>query len=333
MTVLVTGGAGYIGSHMVHELADRGERVAVLDDLSTGKEFLVPRNVPFIKGSVGDAETVRRALRTHKVRTVVHFAGSIVVPESVTKPLQYYENNTSFSRTLIEVAVESDVQHFLFSSTAAIYGEPTRVPILETDPMAPASPYGASKWMTEIILRDAARAHGFNFAALRYFNVAGADPRGRTGQSGAVATHLIKIAAQVVLGLRSGLDIYGTDYPTPDGTCIRDYVHVTDLARAHVLALDYLRDGGESVALNCGYGHGYSVREVVDVVKKVSGMDFPVRESARRGGDPAQLVASNERIRSALGWKPVYDDLETIVVHALAWEKKLEKQACMSAVM
>jgi UDP-glucose 4-epimerase len=333
MTVLVTGGAGYIGSHMVHDLIDRGEDVVVLDDLSTGKKFLLPGNVPLVVGSTGDLKGVTNILRTYKVQSVIHFAASIVVPESVVKPLSYYENNTSFSRTLIQAVAECGVRNFLFSSTAAVYGEPSRVPIPETEPLAPTSPYGSSKWMTEIILRDAARAHGLNFVALRYFNVAGADPAGRTGQSGSVATHLIKIAAQAALGQRKHVEIFGADYATPDGTCIRDYVHVTDLVAAHALALDYLRDGGESTALNCGYGHGYSVREVIDAVRRVSGVDFPVRESPRRPGDPAQLVAANGRLRTLLGWEPAYDDLDVIVDHALRWERKLESLVCMSTAM
>jgi UDP-glucose 4-epimerase len=329
MTVLVTGGAGYIGSHTVHALADRGENVVVLDDLSTGNELLLPRPVPLIVGSTGDANLVADLLRTYRVNAIVHFAASIVVPESVSYPLRYYENNTSFARTLIEAAARAGVKHFIFSSTAAVYGEPEAVPILESFPLAPTSPYGSSKWMTEIILRDAALAHGITCVVLRYFNVAGADPRGRTGQSSPVATHLIKIACQAALGLREGLDIYGLDYPTPDGTCIRDYIHVADLVHAHTLALDYLSAHGQSVTLNCGYGHGYSVRQVVEAVKAVSGTDFVVREAKRRPGDPAQLVASSKKLRALLGWAPEYDHLETIVAHALEWEAKLRTRACI----
>ena len=322
MTILVTGGAGYIGSQMVHQLADAGERVVVLDDLSTGFDWAIGRTVPTVVGDVGDAALLARLLAEHDVSAILHFAGSVVVPESVADPLRYYRNNTANSRNLIEAAARGKVEHFVFSSTAAVYGEPDRVPIAEDAPTRPMSPYGSSKLMTEIMLRDAARAHGFRYLILRYFNVAGADPQLRTGQSTRGATHLIKVAAETALGLRPKLEIYGTDYPTPDGTCIRDYIHVADLAAAHSDALRYLRNGGESLTLNCGYGRGFSVREVIDAVKRASGVDFRVEAAARRPGDPARIVAAADRARALLGWRPRLDDLSTIVAHALAWERK-----------
>ena len=322
MTILVTGGAGYIGSQMVHQLADAGERVVVLDDLSTGFDWAIGRTVPTVVGDVGDAALLARLLAEHDVSAIMHFAGSVVVPESVADPLRYYRNNTANSRNLIEAAARGGVEHFVFSSTAAVYGEPDRVPIAEDAPTRPMSPYGSSKLMTEIMLRDAARAHGFRYLILRYFNVAGADPQLRTGQSTRGATHLIKVAAETALGLRPKLEIYGTDYPTPDGTCIRDYIHVADLAAAHSDALRYLRNGGESLTLNCGYGRGFSVREVIDAVKRASGVDFRVEAAARRPGDPARIVAAADRARALLGWRPRLDDLSTIVAHALAWERK-----------
>jgi UDP-glucose 4-epimerase len=322
MTILVTGGAGYIGSQMVHQLADAGERVVVLDDLSTGFDWAIGRTVPTVVGDVGDAALLARLLAEHDVSAILHFAGSVVVPESVADPLRYYRNNTANSRNLIEAAARGGVEHFVFSSTAAVYGEPDRVPIAEDAPTRPMSPYGSSKLMTEIMLRDAARAHGFRYLILRYFNVAGADPQLRTGQSTRGATHLIKVAAETALGLRPKLEIYGTDYPTPDGTCVRDYIHVADLAAAHSDALRYLRNGGESLTLNCGYGRGFSVREVIDAVKRASGVDFRVEAAARRPGDPARIVAAADRARALLGWRPRLDDLSTIVAHALAWERK-----------
>src|ERR1051326_1718302 len=322
MTILVTGGAGYIGSQMVHQLADAGERVVVLDDLSTGFDWAIGRTVPTVVGDVGDAALLARLLAEHDVSAIMHFAGSVVVPESVADPLRYYRNNTANSRNLIEAAARGGVEHFVFSSTAAVYGEPDRVPIAEDAPTRPMSPYGSSKLMTEIMLRDAARAHGFRYLILRYFNVAGADPQLRTGQSTRGATHLIKVAAETALGLRPKLEIYGTDYPTPDGTCIRDYIHVADLAAAHSDALRYLRNGGESLTLNCGYGRGFSVREVIDAVKRASGVDFRVEAAARRPRDPARVAAAADRARALLGWRPRLDDLSTIVAHALAWERK-----------
>ena len=323
MALLVTGGAGYIGSQMVHELVDAGEHVVVLDDLSTGFRWAVPEGAPLVIGETGDQALVARLIRDHEVDSIIHFAASIVVPDSVRDPLGYYRNNTVNSRALIESAVRNGIRHFVFSSTAAVYGNPAAVPIGEDAPTLPISPYGWSKLMTEIMLRDASRAHRMGHVILRYFNVAGADPQGRTGQSSATATHLIKVAAETALGLRPKLEIFGTDYPTTDGTCIRDYIHVSDLVDAHKLALHYLRSGGIPLTLNCGYGHGFSVREVIETVKRVSAIDFKVEHAPRREGDPARIVAASERIRDALGWQPRYDDLPTIVAHALAWERQL----------
>ena len=327
MTVLVTGGAGYIGSHMVHELVDAGETVLVVDDLSTGFRRAVPPPGKLIVGNAGDEDRIAALMADDGVDAVIHFAGSIVVPDSLRDPLGYYLNNTVNSRALIAAAVRAGVRHFIFSSTAAVYGIPTASPVYEDAPLAPISPYGASKMMTETMLRDAAAAHDLSFVALRYFNVAGADPKGRTGQSTPQATHLIKVAAQAALGERGHLDIFGTDYDTPDGTCIRDYIHVTDLVGAHSAALAHLRGGGASLTLNCGYGRGYSVREVVASVRRVSGADFPVREAGRRAGDPPELVAATRRILDTLDWRPQLDDLDTIVAHALAWERKLKTRA------
>ncbi|MBB4018666.1 UDP-glucose 4-epimerase [Chelatococcus caeni] len=323
MTVLVTGGAGYIGSHMVLALRDAGREVVVLDNLSTGFRWAVHPEAAVVEGDCGDEALLGKVIREHGVDAIVHFAGSIVVPDSVADPLGYYLNNTVRSRALIAAAVANGVPRFLFSSTAAVYGDAKESPIVETAPLDPVSPYGTSKLMTEMMLRDTARAHPLKYVALRYFNVAGADPAGRSGQSSPRATHLIKVATQAALGERTHLDVFGTDYPTPDGTCLRDYIHVSDLARAHVLALDHLAAGGESAVFNCGYGRGYSVLEVIEAVKRVSGVDFPVNHAPRRAGDPAALVAGAGRIRETLGWKPELDDLDTIVAHALAWERNL----------
>ncbi|MBZ0215525.1 MAG: UDP-glucose 4-epimerase GalE [Fimbriimonadaceae bacterium] len=326
MTILVTGGAGYIGSHMVLELCHRGGRTVVLDNLSTGFRWAVPQDVDLIVGDCGDGALLAQIIQQYQVSAVIHFAGSIVVPDSISDPLGYYFNNTVKSRALIEACIKNGVSRFIFSSTAAVYGSPEQVPVVEDMPFAPISPYGSSKMMTEIMLRDVSIAHDFNYVALRYFNVAGADPQGRSGQSTAKATHLIKVACEAAIGRRSHLDIFGTDYPTPDGTCIRDYIHVADLARAHYAALGYLDAGNGSLVANCGYGHGYSVREVIAAVKRVAAVEFNVTEAPRRAGDPAELVAGTDRIRSILDWKPEFENLDTIVAHALAWERHLAKQ-------
>jgi UDP-glucose 4-epimerase len=326
MTVLVTGGAGYIGSHMVLALVDAGEAVVVLDDLSTGFAWALPPEVPLVQGDIADIALVRETIRRHGVTALAHFAAKIVVPDSVADPLGYYRANTVKSRALLEAVVAEGVAHVIFSSTAAVYGEPAVVPVPEELPLAPINPYGRSKLMTEWMLEDAARAHGLRYVVLRYFNVAGADPRGRTGQSTANATHLIKVATQTALGQRAQIEVFGTDYPTPDGSCLRDYIQVSDLAAAHLVALNHLRAGGASLTLNCGYGRGYSVLEVLDVVRRVSGREFAVKLSPRRPGDPAQIVARADRIRAELGWVPQHDDLEAIVRQALDWEDALAKR-------
>ncbi|HXL64762.1 MAG TPA: UDP-glucose 4-epimerase GalE [Xanthobacteraceae bacterium] len=326
MTVLVTGGAGYIGSHMVLELVDAGERVVVLDNLSTGFRWAIAEQASLVVGDTGDQSLVSRLIRQHRIEAIIHFAASVVVPDSVRDPLGYYLNNTANSRALIECAISHGVQHFIFSSTAAVYGNPAESPVSEDAPTQPISPYGWSKLMTEIMLRDAAKAHGLNYVILRYFNVAGADPRCRTGQSSVGATHLIKVAVETALGLRPKLEVFGLDYPTPDGSCIRDYIHVSDLTRAHSDALRQLRSGGSSRTLNCGYGHGFSVLEVLETVKRVSGVDFKVEDAARREGDPASIIANSQQARTVLGWEPCYDNLATIVTHALAWERDLTRR-------
>ena len=332
MSILVTGGAGYIGSHMVYELVDAGEHVVVLDNLSTGFDWAVTEDAPFVVGDTGDQNLVGQIICEHNVDSIIHFAASAIVPESVKDPLGYYKNNTANSRALIETAIKAGVRHFIFSSTCAVYGNPAQVPVTEDTVPAPISPYGWSKLMTEIMLRDAGIAHDLRYVTLRYFNVAGADPNCRTGQSTKNATHLIKVAVEAALGLRSKLDIYGSDYPTPDGTCIRDYIHVSDLVRAHSAGLRYLRAGGGSVTLNCGYGHGFSVREVIEMVKRVSGADFKVEIAPRRPGDPAQIIAASDRARAMLGWTPQYDDLATIIAHALAWEERLQEARAGAAM-
>ncbi|NVO12771.1 MAG: UDP-glucose 4-epimerase GalE [Rhodoplanes sp.] len=323
MSILVTGGAGYIGSHMVHALVDAGERVVVLDNLSTGFRRAVADGATLVVGDTGDQALVSRLIAEHGVEAIIHFAASIVVPESVAQPLKYYRNNTANSRSMIECAVTGGVKHFIFSSTAAVYGNPARVPVGEDDTPAPMSPYGSSKLMTETMLRDAGVAHGLGHVILRYFNVAGADPLLRTGQSTRDATHLIKVAVETALGQRTKIDVFGTDYPTRDGTCVRDYIHVTDLVAAHADALRHLRGGGAPATFNCGYGRGFSVLEVIDTVKRVAGVDFRVDLAPRRPGDPAEIVAASDRIRERLGWQPRYDDLGVIVEHALAWQRKL----------
>jgi UDP-glucose 4-epimerase len=326
MTVLVTGGAGYIGSHMIHELLDAGERVVVLDNLSTGHRWAVPEGVTFYHGSTADTGLTRAILEAHEVRAIIHFAASLIVPESVSDPLGYYLNNTVATRALLESAVKTGVKQFIFSSTAAVYGNVAGDPVTEDVPTLPMSPYGMSKLMSEAMLRDVSKAHGLQYAVLRYFNVAGADPRGRTGMSTPNATLLIKVAVETVMGKRPFMKVFGTDYPTRDGTCIRDYIHVSDLARAHSDALRHLRAGGESGTFNCGYGRGFSVLEVIDTVRQVAGKDFDVRITERRPGDPAQIVANADRIRHVMGWKPVRDDLKMIVSDALAWEEHLSRR-------
>lgn len=323
MTVLVTGGAGYIGSHMVLNLADAGEEVVVLDNLITGFDWAIDGRAQFIQGNAGDIDFVVSLIEKYRITEIIHFAGSIVVPESVTNPLKYYANNTATSRNLIEAAVKGGVKHFIFSSTAAVYGMTGLAPVIEDTPLNPMSPYGRSKLMTEWMLADVAAAHPLTFGVLRYFNVAGADPQKRSGQSTPLATHLIKVACQTALGQRQKMDIFGTDYETPDGTCVRDYIHVTDLIAAHALLLNHLRKGGDSTTLNCAYGQGYSVREVVETVRKVSGINFRADEGPRRPGDPASITATGQKVRALLGWVPKHDDLNEIVETAYAWERHL----------
>ncbi len=326
MAVLVTGGAGYIGSHMVLALLDAGEPVVVLDNFSTGFRDAIPAGVTLVEGDFGDEALVTRLVGEHGIDAVAHFAARIVVPESVADPLGYYLNNTAKARSLIAVAVATGIRHFIFSSTAAVYGNVGNEPVSEQTLLAPVSPYGRSKLMVEWMLADTAVAHDLRSVVLRYFNVAGADPAGRAGQSTRDATHLIKVAVQTALGRRPSMEIFGTDYPTPDGTCLRDYIQVTDLVRAHTDALRHLRGGGRSLTCNVGYNRGYSVREVIDVVKGVSGVDFPVKLSGRRAGDPAAIVAQNDVVRQELGWVPQHDDLEGIVRQALAWERRLHNR-------
>ncbi len=323
MSILVTGGAGYIGSHMVLHLADAGEEVVVLDNLSTGFDWLIDHRVTFVNGNVADTDLVARIIAEHGVEAVVHFAGSIVVPESVENPLKYYKNNTANTRDLIQACVAGGVKHFIFSSTAAVYGMVGLEPVDEDVVLNPVSPYGKSKLMSEWMLADVAAAHPMTYGVLRYFNVAGADPQMRSGQSTAGATHLIKVAVQTALGHRDQMSVFGEDYPTPDGTCVRDYIHVADLVSAHAILLDHLRKGGESRTMNCGYGRGFSVDEVVSTVKAVTGVDFAVVRGPRRAGDPPSIVASADKIRQ-LGWQPQYEDLPGIVEMAYKWEKYLD---------
>lgn len=327
-SILVTGGAGYIGSHAVLALLDAGWRVVVVDNLVTGFAWAVDPRATLVQASIEDEDAVRAAMRAHDVRAVMHFAGSVVVPESVADPLKYYRNNTAASRSLIESAVACGVKHFIFSSTAATYGIPDQVPIRENSPKAPINPYGMSKLMTEIMLKDVAAAHPINYCALRYFNVAGADPQGRSGQSTAGATHLIKVAVEAATGKRSHVSVFGTDFATEDGTGVRDYIHVSDLAAAHVHALDLLiAKPGESHTLNCGYGRGYSVNQVLDAVDRVTNLKIERRMEGRRPGDPDALVADNRAILAALPWRPQHDDLDRIVADALAWERALAERA------
>ena len=323
MSVLVTGGAGYIGSHMVLELVERGERVVVLDDLSTGFDWAVAPQAELVIGDIGDRVLLDRLMKARGVETVMHFAGSVVVPESVADPLGYYLNNTVKSRELIAASVANGVGNFVFSSTAAVYGVPDVMPVREETPLNPLSPYGASKWMTERMLADAGAAYGLKHAVLRYFNVAGADPAGRVGQSTRGATHLLKVAIEAATGQRDHVAVFGTDYDTPDGTGVRDFIHVSDLVAAHSAALDRLRAGSESLTVNCGYGRGCSVLELLEAVQNVSGRTLDVRPRARRAGDIPVMVAAVEKIHATLDWQPHHDDLREIVAHALAWENQL----------
>jgi UDP-glucose 4-epimerase len=304
--------------------------VVVLDDLSTGFDWAVASGVPVVVGETGDQQLVAKIIRDYGAEAIIHFAASVVVSDSVRDPLGYYRNNTANSRALMETAVNGGVRHFIFSSTAAVYGNPSEIPVREDTPTLPISPYGWSKLMTETMLRDTGRAHGLKYVILRYFNVAGADPQGRTGQSTSGATHLIKVAVETALGQRPKLDLFGTDYATPDGTCIRDYIHVSDLVSAHCDALYHLRDGGQSLTLNCGYGHGFSVSEVIAAVKRVAGVEFKVENAPRRPGDPAQIVADTAQLRKTLHWEPRYDDLSTIVAHALTWERELMRRRAVA---
>jgi UDP-glucose 4-epimerase len=324
-TILVAGGAGYIGSHVVKQLGEAGERVVVLDNLTKGFKQAVTAG-ELVVGDVGDYPLVSRLLAEHQVDTVMHFAAHTVVPESVALPLKYYGNNTCATRSLLQACIENRVKHFVFSSTAAVYGIPPDGYASEETPTNPINAYGTSKLMSEWMLRDVAAVNPIRYIALRYFNVAGADPKARIGQATPGATLLTKVACEAVVGKRSHMSVYGTDYPTPDGTGVRDYLHIEDLAAAHLNALSYLRTGGKSTTVNVGYGHGYSVREVLRMVEKVAGKPLVIREEARRAGDPAYLVARAERVRSVLGWKPQYDDLSAIVSSSLAWEQKLLKE-------
>jgi len=328
MTVLVTGGAGYIGSHMVLDLMKTGEEIVVLDDFSTGFPGLVPAGVRVVEGDIGNRKLLERLIPDYRIDAIAHFAAKIVVPESVDKPLFYYDNNTSRARTLIEAAVNGGVKHFIFSSTAAVYGNAETMPVTEETPPNPVSPYGRSKLMVEWMLEDARVAYGIEPMILRYFNVAGADPLCRSGQATPRATHLIKTAVEAAVGKRAGMSIFGTDYPTADGTCVRDYIHVSDLANAHVLALKALVEAPtECLTMNCGYGRGFSVTEVLDAVDRVADVKINRKFEGRRAGDPDALTADNCRIRARLPWTPAYEDLDTIVTHALAWEKELQRRA------
>lgn len=321
---LITGGAGYIGSHAVLAFRQAGRRVVVLDDLSTGSRSVVPADVPFVEGNAGDQALLRKLLSDFDVGSVIHFAGSILVERSVSEPLSYYQNNVVVSRNLLEACLEGGVEQFIFSSTAAVYGAAAASPIPETTETKPINPYGTSKLVTEWMLRDAAAASNLRFVALRYFNVAGADPQGRSGQLGPVATHLVKIASQVVAGSRKSIAIFGDDYETPDGTCVRDYIHVSDLAAAHLSALNYLDSGGGSLVLNCGYGHGYSVQEVLQAVERCAGRPLNPQRAPRRPGDPPSLVADTRALRDTLSWSPRFDNIDVIINTAIDWERSLE---------
>jgi len=321
--VLVTGGCGYIGSHVVRQLSEAGYRVVVFDNLSTGFSDALIHGEELVVGDLDDTKALGELFGRYGFKAVLHFAAAIVAPESVGAPLKYYANNTRNTLNLLQACVTHGVERFIFSSTAAVYGMPASGVAAEDSPTIPINPYGTSKLMSEWMLRDVAAVNPLRYVALRYFNVAGADPKGRSGQSTSNATHLIKVACETALGKRPFMEVFGTDYPTPDGTCIRDYIHVTDLVRAHLVALRYLRDGGQSDVFNCGYSKGFSVLQVIDAVKRASGADFDVRLSARRPGDPAAIVAASDKIRVRLGWRPQYDSLDAIAVQALAWEAHL----------
>ena len=323
MTILVTGGAGYIGSHTVLALTEARENVVVIDNLSTGFSTALPDGVPLFIGDAADENLVEGVIAAHNVTSIIHFAGSVVVPDSMRDPLAYYRNNTMTTRNLLNAAVKCNINKFIFSSTAAVYGNPEQMPVTESAPTRPLSPYGSSKLMTEIMLHDVATAHGMSYVVLRYFNVAGADPQARIGLQTVGATHLLKIAVEAATGQRAKIDIFGTDYPTPDGSCIRDFIHVSDLAQAHRAALSYLDRGGASATLNCGYGRGYSVLETVEAVRRASGRNFAVQIAGRRPGDIMTMIADTTRIGATLDWTPQYDNLDTIAAHALAWEEKL----------
>lgn len=327
LNVLVTGGAGYIGSHAVLSLLDAGHRPVVIDNLVTGFRWVIPDGVPFYEGDIEDQALVTDIIANEAIDAVLHFAGSVVVPESVENPLKYYHNNTAKTRSLIESVITAGVRHMIFSSTAATYGIPESSPVREDMPTLPINPYGTSKLMTEFMLRDVAAAHDFNYCALRYFNVAGADPQGRSGQSTIGATHLIKIGVEAALGKRASVSVFGTDYATDDGTGVRDYIHVSDLATAHVIALEALvADPASSHTLNCGYGHGYSVMQVLDAIDRVTNNKLQRTMEARRAGDPDSLISDNSAIKARFGWQPLYDDLDMIVKHALAWERQLDER-------
>ena len=326
MAILVTGGAGYIGGHMALRLADRGQKIVILDDMSNGVPWAIPDGVQLVVGSTGDYDLVLSIIRENEIDTILHFAATLIMSSLYDKPLEYYRINAANSLALLQAAADGGVQKCIYSATSAVYGEPEVNPIPETAKIAPTTPYGKSKLMTEYMLQDIAQTSGMKYVALRYFNVAGADPDGRYGQSTTKSTLLVQIAVQCALGVRDGLDIYGTDYPTPDGTCVRDYLHVNDLIDAHELALDHLDKGGENLTLNVGYGHGYSVRDIVDTVKQVTGRDFEVREGPRRLGDPVHVVAQADRIRKELGWQPRLDDIKMIVEHAVRWEEVLAQK-------
>src|SRR5438046_653267 len=326
MTVLVTGGAGYIGSHMVHALVEAAESVVVIDNLSTGFSAFLPEGVPLFIGDAADENLVEGVIAAHGVESIIHFAGSVVVPDSMRDPLAYYRNNTMTTRSLLNAAVKCGLRRFIFSSTAAVYGNPDQVPVPEHAATRPLSPYGSSKLMSEIMLHDSVAAHGMNYVVLRYFNVAGADPLARIGLARLGATHLLKIAVEAATGQRAKIDVFGTDYPTPDGSCVRDFIHVSDLVQAHGAALSYLRGGGTSTTLNCGYGRGYSVLETIEAVRRISMRNFAVQHAPRRPGDIMTMAADTSRIRPLLDGTPQYDNLETIAAHALAWEEKLFRE-------